>query len=255
MNLKDFFLENHSAVLGFSGGVDSVYLMYAAHQCGAEVIPCFVKTQFQPRFELEDAENAAAQIGVPLWIIEYDILKIREICENSSMRCYHCKSKILTLLLKIAEKENIPLVIDGTNASDKAEERPGMTALQELGIRSPLKECGITKEEIRSLSKKAGLFTFNKPSYSCLATRIMTGEQITAQELKRIENAENTLFNMGFSDFRVRVWHGAARLQFSVSDEETAFAKRAEIIKKLNPYFSDILFDLKGRGNYAEGTT
>lgn len=250
MKLLDFFLENHRAVLGFSGGVDSVYLMYEAQKLGAEVVPCFVKTPFQPQFELEDAQRAASQIGVPLRVIEYDILKVMEVSENSHLRCYHCKRKILSLLLELAKKENIPLVIDGTNASDKAEERPGMTALRELGVRSPLRECGLTKKEIRSLSEAAGLFTFNKPSYSCLATRITTGTQITEQELKRVENAETELFNMGFSDFRVRVWHGAARLQFTISEEERAFSERAEILKKLKPYFSDILFDLNSRRNY-----
>lgn len=247
MTLKEFFRENPKAALGFSGGVDSSYLLYAAIQCGADVRPYFIKTAFQPAFELEDAVRLAQGVGARLTVIEHDILSDRLVAENPADRCYHCKAALFGLLKEQAVKDGYALLLDGTNASDDAGDRPGMRALRELEVRSPLRECGLTKTEIRRLSKEAGLFTWDKPAYACLATRIPTGMLLTAESLKRVEQAEQALFEMGFRDFRVRVFHDAARLQVRAADFLRAAEKRDEIRSRLAPWFGTVLLDMKDR--------
>ena len=214
MELSDFFRENPRAALAFSGGTDSAYLLYEALQCGAEVRPYYVKTPFQPRFELDDALRLTKELGTELTVIEYDILNDGLVAANPADRCYHCKKKLFGLLLRErAANDGFSLIIDGTNASDDAGDRPGMRALGELCVRSPLRECGLTKAEIRARSKEAGLFTWNKPAYACLATRVPTGRPIERELLQRVEGAESELFALGFTDFRVRLFHEAARIQ------------------------------------------
>ena len=214
MELSDFFRENPRAALAFSGGTDSAYLLYEALQCGAEVRPYYVKTPFQPRFELDDALRLTKELGTELTVIEYDILNDGLVSANPADRCYHCKKKLFGLLLRErAANDGFSLIIDGTNASDDAGDRPGMRALGELCVRSPLRECGLTKAEIRARSKEAGLFTWNKPAYACLATRVPTGRPIERELLQRVEGAESELFALGFTDFRVRLFHEAARIQ------------------------------------------
>ena len=131
---------------------------------------------------------------------------------------YHCKKVIFETIVEAATKDGYTLLIDGTNASDDSADRPGMKALTELSVRSPLRECGLTKDEIRRLSKEVGLFTWDKPAYACLATRIPTGEEITAAKLQRTEAAENFLSSLGFTDFRVRSREGVAKIQVTAED-------------------------------------
>ena len=247
MNLKDFFEKNPKAALGFSGGVDSAYLLYAAKKYGADIQPYYIKTAFQPRFECEDAMALAGKIGVEVKVIEHDILSDIIIRENPVNRCYYCKRTLFTLLKERAENDGYTLIIDGTNASDDAGDRPGMKALKELSVRSPLRECGLTKDKIRELSKAAGLFTWNKPAYACLATRIPHGTAISEDCLSRVENSENILISMGFSDFRVRVFCNAARLQVREEQFSKAADMREEISKRLKPYFETILLDMNVR--------
>ena len=189
MELNDFFKENPRAALAFSGGTDSAYLLYMALKCGAQVRPYYVKTPFQPRFELDDALRLARELGTELTVIEYDILDDGLIAANPADRCYHCKKKLFGLLLRErAANDGFPLIIDGTNASDEAGERPGMRALCELGVRSPLRECGLAKTEIRARSRTAGLFTWDKPAYACLA-RGGGGEGAVCPRLHRLPRA------------------------------------------------------------------
>lgn len=247
MELKEFFEENPRAAIAFSGGVDSAYLLYAAKKYGADIKAYYVKTQFQPRFEFEDAKRLAESAGVDLEIIELDILADSVITDNPQNRCYYCKKKILGTVKERALSDGYNVLLDGTNASDSASDRAGMRALEELSVKSPLRECGLTKEEIRTLSKKAGLFTWDKPAYACLATRIATGDKIGAEMLSKIEGAEDSLFKLGFTDFRVRVFCGAARLQFLPEQIEKAVKMRGEICGALKQYFNIILLDLEGR--------
>ena len=248
MTLLAFFKENPKAALGFSGGVDSSYLLYAGVQAGADIHPYYIKTAFQPQFELDDAERLCAQLGVPLTVLELDVLKNEAVTANPPDRCYHCKTALFGALSTRALADGYTLLLDGTNASDDAGDRPGMRALKELHVCSPLRECGLTKAEIRRLSREAGLFTWDKPAYACLATRIPSGDAITAEKLLATERAEAFLFSLGLTDFRVRNYRGAARLQFPEVQLNAVLAHRAEILQELKKDYPAVLLDLEVRG-------
>ena len=248
MTLLAFFKENPKAALGFSGGVDSSYLLYAGVQAGADIHPYYIKTAFQPQFELDDAERLCAQLGIPLTVLELDVLKNEAVTANPPDRCYHCKTALFGALSAQALADGYTLLLDGTNASDDAGDRPGMRALKELHVCSPLRECGLTKAEIRRLSREAGLFTWDKPAYACLATRIPSGDAITAEKLLATERAEAFLFSLGLTDFRVRNYHGAARLQFPEAQLNAVMARRAEILQELKKDYPAVLLDLEVRG-------
>ena len=248
MTLLAFFKENQKAALGFSGGVDSSYLLYAGVQAGADIHPYYIKTAFQPQFELDDAERLCAQLGVPLTVLELDVLKNEAVTANPPDRCYHCKTALFGALSVQALADGYTLLLDGTNASDDAGDRPGMRALKELHVCSPLRECGLTKAEIRRLSREAGLFTWDKPAYACLATRIPSGDAITAEKLLATERAEAFLFSLGLTDFRVRNYRGAARLQFPEAQLNAVLAHRVEILQELKKDYPAVLLDLEVRG-------
>lgn len=245
MTLQEFFVAHPKVALGFSGGVDSSYLLYAAKQAGADVRPYFAKTQFQPEFELEDAKRLAELVDIELTILPYDVLPAAGF--NPPDRCYYCKTALFGALVAQAKADGYDTIIDGTNASDDAGDRPGMKALQEMQVLSPLRLCGLTKQDIREKSKEAGLFTWDKPSYACLATRFPAGVQITEEGLKKVEQAESALFDLGFTDFRVRVYHGAARIQLPKAQMERGLAVRQKILDKLRPLFEGVFLDLEGR--------
>ena len=234
--LEKFFAENPRAALAFSGGVDSAYLMYAASRCGAVFRAYYVKSEFQPQFELDDARRLAEELRAPMTVIALSVLPCAEIAANPPERCYLCKKLIFGAIAREAERDGFSLIIDGTNASDDEGDRPGMRALREMRVRSPLREAGITKAEIRRLSAEAGLFTWDKPAYACLATRVPTGTPIDAE-----------LSSLGFTDLRVRVFHGAARVQLPESQIMGAAARHFEIKSALAPYFDTVLLDMEGR--------
>lgn len=247
MNLDFFFTQHKSAALAFSGGVDSAYLLYKAISCGCDIHAYYVKSAFQPQFELEDAKKLAKELRAKMTIIDLDVLSDETICSNPDNRCYHCKKKIFSAIMDAAKKDGYTLLLDGTNASDEASDRPGMKALQELSVRSPLRECGLSKEEIRKLSKEAGLFTWDKPAYACLATRIPTGTKITGEKLKITELSEHCLSDLGFSDFRIRMKDGDAKIQLREEQFEKLLLYRKEILDKLEPFYDSITLDLKER--------
>ena len=247
MKIQEFFRECPRAALGFSGGVDSAYLLWAGLEQGAQVRPYFVKTAFQPQFELEDARRLCAQLGVELTVLEADILSVPCVAENPPDRCYHCKRALFGALRERALADGFSVLLDGTNASDDAGDRPGMRALRELEVRSPLRECGLTKEEVRRRSREAGLFTWDKPAYACLATRVPTGTPITREDLERVERGEDALRALGLRDFRLRLFHGAARIQVTEDQLPRALEKQAELRAALRPDFSDVLLDLAPR--------
>ncbi len=244
MTLTEFFAQNPRCALAFSGGVDSAYLFYAAVTAGADVRAYYLSGPFQPAFEKADALRLADQLGAELTVLTYPTLDIPGVAENPADRCCLCKRAMFTALRDRAAGDGYDLIIDGTNASDRAEDRPGMRALREIGVRSPLRECGLTKADVRRLSREAGLFTWDKPAYSCLATRVAAGERITGETLQKIERAESALFALGFSDLRVRVSGSTAKLQLIAPQLPRALALREKIVDALTPDFSSVTLDL-----------
>lgn len=238
--LRQKLLSYGKTAIALSGGVDSVYLAYAAVQAGADATAYFVNTAFQPNFEKQDALRAARDTGVALSVIDVDVLSDNDVIANPQNRCYYCKRGIMGAILKRAREDGCITVIDGTNYSDGKYERAGVKALREYGVLSPLAECGLTKQEIRQLSREAGLFTADKPSYSCLATRIATGEQITAQTLAKIEQAETLLFDRGYTDFRVRVSDNRARLEINAAQKDKITGEFDDIRAKLDKLFDEV---------------
>jgi uncharacterized protein len=246
MKLTEFFKEHPKVAVAFSGGVDSSYLLYAAKKSGSQVHAYYVKSAFQPQFELDDAKRLAKDISIDMTILPVDILQ-KDVISNPSNRCYYCKRDIFQTIMQQAHQDGYTVLLDGTNASDDSSDRPGMVALKELSVLSPLRLCGLTKAEIRRRSKEAGLFTWNKPAYACLATRIPTGHPITSDILERTEWAENYLFSLGFTDFRVRLLENSARLQFPKEQLEQVLQHRKQIVQTLKTRYDHILLDLEVR--------
>ena len=180
-------------------------------------------------------------------VLSLDVLSDPEIAANPPDRCYFCKRRIFAAIQTAARADGYDLLLDGTNASDDVSDRPGFRALQELAVRSPLRECGLTKEEIRRRSREAGLFTWDKPAYACLATRVPAGQPITAQALETTERAETFLSALGFRDFRVRMDGTAAKLQLRVEDLSRLMDRREEVLAGLKPYYSAVTLDLEVR--------
>lgn len=247
MELQDFFKEHPRAALAFSGGADSSYLLWAGLQWAEKLGVYYVKSPFQPEFERRDALRLASELGAELTVLEADPLADPRVVANPADRCYHCKKVIMSIIKAAAKLDGFDLVLDGTNFSDDISDRPGFRALDEEGVLSPLRLCGITKDELRKRSREAGLFTWDKPAYACLATRIPNGEMITAEKLSRVEKSEDALFKMGFTDFRVRVRNGGALLQFIPEQHGQAAQRMDEIQAALSPYFSTIKLDPKPR--------
>lgn len=247
MTPQEFFAQYPAFALGFSGGVDSAYLLYEALRHGAKVGVYYVKTPFQPRFELEDALRLGRELGVEVRVLKLSVLEDPRITANPSNRCYHCKGRIFGAIAAAAKADGFTVLADGTNASDDAADRPGMKALKELEVLSPLRMWGMTKARIREASRKAGLFTWDKPAYACLATRIPAGEEITPEKLAITEKSEEFLRNLGFRDFRVRYLHGGARLQLPAEQMERALELRPVIWKELKNDYTFVVLDLEAR--------
>lgn len=247
MTLNDFWKENPKAAIAFSGGVDSSYLLYTAVQAGAKVTAYYADTAFQPAFEREDALRLAKDVGAELKILPLSVLEVPEVVENPKNRCYYCKRTIFSALAAAAAADGYSLILDGTNASDQVSDRPGMQALRELSVRSPLRERGLTKAEIRELSRQAGLFTWDKPAYACLATRVPAGEEITQEKLEKTEKAEDYLRSVGLWDFRVRLLNGCARIQVPEGQLELVLKNRKAILEKLKQWYSGVVLDLEVR--------
>jgi len=248
LQLQQFFKQNPRIAIAFSGGVDSSYLLYAAKAAGCYVHAYFIKAEFQPQFEFEEAVYIAKFLDIPLTVETMSILGELDVISNTAERCYHCKTKILERLWSLARADGFTVLCDGTNADDDESDRPGMKALREQGVVSPLRNCDLSKSDIRTLSKEAGLPTHNKPAYACLATRIPTGTAITRELLNKIERAEGALFEMGFSDFRVRwIPPDTAKIQMPEKQWKKATKKRSEILKVLESDFSSIVLDMEFR--------
>ena len=224
--LVEWFSKNGSnAIVALSGGVDSAVVALAARQAlGKKAVAITADYKTLSKEELSAAEQVATEIGIAHNIIKYDELENPEFVKNDSMRCYHCRSELAQHLGEEANKLGISLIVDGTNLDDLTDYRPGIKALRENGVRSPMVEIGMTKSEIREIAKKFGLSIFDKPSNACLASRIPTGSEVTYEKLERIENAEiivKTIF--GARQVRVRDHGELARIEVGKDELQKMF--------------------------------
>ncbi len=248
-----------SAVVAFSGGVDSTFLLHAALQAlPGRVLAVTATSPTYPKSERDEAERIAAEWGVAHRFVESNELEIPGFSENPPDRCYHCKKELFGILAGIARAEGYGAVCDGTNDDDRNDFRPGRRAARELGIRSPLLECGITKEDIRALSRRFGLPTADKGSFACLSSRFPYGTPIDEEKLRRVEACEEILRRFGFRQFRVRVHDAVARIE--VGPDEIARLFEPEVSDAVHDGFRKngflyVSVDLKGyrTGSMNEG--
>ncbi len=248
--LKALLRSYESAVVAFSGGVDSSLLLSSAASVMEPkmLLAVTFKSVLNPPGEIEDAAKLAADLKAAHRVIAIDPCSDAGFTTNSPERCYICKKLLFSSLLKIAENEGFDVVLEGTNADDPDDYRPGLRAIKELGVQSPLLESGLGKAEIRFLSRQAGLPSWDKPSAACLASRIPYGEEITPEKLKQVAAAESVLREMGIEgNLRVRRHGSLARIEVDESAFKLVAARRGEIEEKLKEAgFSYVTLDLSG---------
>ncbi|MBR6228386.1 MAG: ATP-dependent sacrificial sulfur transferase LarE [Eubacterium sp.] len=236
--------------VAFSGGVDSSFLLYAAKEAlGENAIALTAVSPMFPDREKKEAEVFCQKFGIRQIFFDYDVMSAEGIAENPPDRCYRCKKNLFAKMYSLAEQERATL-IEGSNKDDEGDYRPGLKALEEMKIQSPLRIFGFTKAEIRSLSKTLGLPTWDKPSYACLATRIPYGEELDTTKLKMVERAEQYLMDQGFREVRVRV-HGTVNARIELNPNDFRAFMRADVRLEVNQVFKQMGFayvslDLQG---------
>jgi len=240
----------NSVVVAFSGGIDSTLVLKVAHDAlGAQAIGVTAVSPTFPDIELEASRRVAAEIGARHIMVPTDQLQIQDFVRNDASRCYHCKTDLYQLLERLQHDLQLGAVVDGTNVDDLGDDRPGLVAARERGVRSPMVEAGLTKTEVRTLAKEFGLSNWDKPAAACLSSRIPRGTAITREKLSRVERAEATLFREGFRQFRVRDHGDIARLE--LDDDGLAVlqdsTRRNGITQKLKDVgFRFVTVDLEG---------
>ena len=248
--LKEYLKNLGSVVIAFSSGVDSTFLLKTAHEVlGDQVIAVTVRSVFFPDRENEEAKSFCEKEGIRQIVFDTDILKTGGIKENPANRCYLCKKQIFTKIKEIASKYHMEYVAEGSNVDDLGDYRPGMQAVSELEIKSPLRDCNLTKAEIRLLSKEMHLPTWDKPSFACLASRFTYGETITEEKLSMVEQAEELVRSLGFRQFRVRIHGMLARIDILPDDMDKFMnvSIREKISKELKRLgFTYVTLDLNG---------
>ncbi len=227
--------------IAYSGGVDSNFLLKVAKDTlGDNVLAITINAMMHSTREIEESNKYAKEFGVKQIVYKIDDLDLPQFIDNGPLRCYYCKKFIFTKIKEIASEHNIKYILDGTNFSDLDDYRPGLKALEELNIISPLKDAKLTKDEIRTLSKELNISTYNKAAFACLATRIPTNNKITKEKLRMIEEAENFLQDCGFTQYRVRFHEDLARIEVEKKQIEKFY--NDEIINKVNLKFKEIGF-------------
>ena len=246
--LKEYLRGLGSVAAAFSGGVDSTFLLKVAQEVlGDKVLALTAENKFVPRRELAAAEKFCAENKIRQVIFKADVLKVEGVKENPANRCYLCKRELFKNFLRLAEENNCAALVEGSNMDDTKDYRPGMKALAELEIKSPLIAAGLYKAEIRELSKEMNLPTWNKPSMACLASRIPYGETLTAYKLATVEMAENILIKAGFNQLRVRLHGKIARIELLPEDFPKILSIREEISARLKSLgFDYVTLDLLG---------
>ncbi|MCR4776432.1 MAG: ATP-dependent sacrificial sulfur transferase LarE [Saccharofermentans sp.] len=240
--LEEYLKELGSIAVAFSSGVDSTFLLKTAKDVlGQNVIAVTARSHSFPKRELDEAYAFCEKEGIRQFIIDSEELSIDGFSSNPKNRCYLCKHELFTRIKQVASENGIEYVAEGSNVDDNGDYRPGLKAVEELGIKSPLRHAGLTKSEIRELSKEMGLPTWDKPSFACLASRFVYGETINEKKLKMVEDAEQLLLDLGFKQVRVRIHGNIARIE--VMPEEIAKLTEDNVRTGVYKTLKDIGFD------------
>jgi len=248
--LKEYIAGFGSVAVAFSSGVDSTFLLYAAKEAlGDNIIAVTASSCSFPERELNEAKEYCEQMGVKHFIIKSEELDIEGFKHNPKNRCYLCKHELFEKIRKVADEQNIAEILEGSNLDDNGDYRPGLQAVAELGIKSPLRHIGFTKQEIRDISKEFNIPTWKKQSFACLSSRFPYGDEINEKKLKMVDKAEQLLIDLGFSQLRVRIHGEVARIELDPSEFDK-FMKaeiRTEVYKKFKEYgFSYVALDIIG---------